>query len=291
MLLEARLEWLPREREWLTKAGILVPLSDVHAHSKNNYTIKIGMQNFIIDGHRLCNADEVPFTIDWDRKQLIVRGERVSLRPSVLKFLTKYKMGTVLIFMTPCGPEMVVLIFQDGEKGVRQKLQNLTGSDSSCVVCTSNSAGCINTKVWEWSLECLARRTRKKRGHQKGTSTGQKWRFPYVVYVDNHNSHLNKRVARQALEKYGIAIRPLIANTSHVMQPVDQNYGILYKQMFKKDVLWICNDLERMASMNCLVKFDRQKWRELCVRVLTQIASKVYLLCAQSEIYRNLVYD
>lgn len=51
----------------------------------------------ILDGTRVANYDEVPFTVDWTSKQLVLReGERVSLSEKGLKRLKKYREGTAL---------------------------------------------------------------------------------------------------------------------------------------------------------------------------------------------------
>lgn len=271
-LLEKRRVWLPPERVFLEKAKILIRAPPDYAENADQYTVKIWNKSFFICGDRVVNGDEVPFSIDWDTQQLVTATERISLRPRCIPYLDKYKFGTLLIFMTPNGPLLTVLIFQGGEERVREELKNLAQSHSSHLVATANKKGCINTAVWKFAISALAQRTTTARGVTKDTKD---WKYALALYVDNHKSHVNEEVCKWAFKKYGIIVRTLIPHSSHIMQAVDQHYGVLYKNMFKERVLCVESGIEILSSITNEVEMDKPKWRQLCVRVMADIVDEV----------------
>lgn len=276
-LLERRRTWLPVERDFLKKAKILIPTPEDYQSNAHRYNLVFGNRSFILLGDRIVNGDEVPFSIDWDTRQLVPskgKSRRISLKPRSITYMNKYKFGTLLIFQTPNGPLLTVLIFQGGEEGVREELRELSGSDSSHLVYTANKYGCINTAVWKFALRALAQRTTTVRGVTKDS---RDWKHALAVYVDNHKSHVNQEVCEWAHRELGLIIRTLPAGSSHIMQAVDQNYGILYKNKFKEKVLAMDHGLEMLREITAETWVNKPKWRQLCVRFMSDIVDEVCL--------------
>lgn len=245
-----------------------------YAENAADYNVKIWNRSFFILGDRVLNGDEVPFSVNWDTKQLVAAWEkdRISLKPRAIPYVNKYKFGTLLIFMTPNGPLLTVLIFQGGEERVRGELKNLAMSHSSHLVATSNKKGCINTAVWKFAIHALAQRTTTARGVTKDDDG---WRYALALYVDNHKSHVNEEVAHWALQRFGIIIRTMPSKTSHIMQAVDQNVGVLYKKKFRKRVLELDMGLEMLSEITNEVEVNKPKWRQICVRFMSDIVAEV----------------
>lgn len=271
-LLVMRVGWLPTERVFLKRAKILIPAPSDYKQLAAQYSVQIWNSSFFILGDRVLNGDEVPFTINWDTKQLVSAMERISLAPRTIPYLTKYKFGTLLIFMTPNGPLLTVLIFQGGEEGVRGDLKNMAMSDSSHLIATANKKGCINTAVWKFAVHALAQRTTTVRGVTKDSD---EWKYAIALYVDNHKSHVNEEVARWAYKRFGIVIRTMPSKTSHILQAVDQNYGVLYKNQFRERVLELDAGVNMLSQLTDELEVCKPKWREICVRIMSDIVAEV----------------
>lgn len=275
MYVEARKDWLNQERKFLEAVGLLIRAPDDYDHEQANlWDLKFGNGEFCINGQLLINEDEVPFTVNWDTRQLCFGNERVSVTPSVWKYIKKYRMGTLLIFTSPLGPVLTVMVFKDGEAGVRQKLKHMKGCTPK-VMFTSNAKGTINKFVWKLALQALAMATRDIRGAIKSDFS---WKYALVLYVDNHSTHLDKVIAEWARYNFGIFVRCLLRNASHIGQPVDFAIGRTYKTDWKSGVLNLLSNVQMMHNMCIGVAIDRQKWREVCIRMLAETLHKVQLL-------------
>ena len=271
-LCQTRVSWLPPERDFLQKSNIMILAPDDYQEDPDKYDIKFSNGEFCFFGDRIINGDEVPFEVDWAARQLVTSTERISVAPKMLKYMTKYRFGTLLIFMSPNGPVLTVVIFRKGGSGVRQQLRDLDRDTSSHVVATATESGNIDSVVWEFALEQLAIRTKTVRGV---TNHASKWKHAVALYVDNHASHLNERIARMAFEKWGIVIRPLIKNSSNIMQAVDQNYGVLYKETFKRLMNAVDSSIRIVSGISEEVTCSKPEWRALCIRFISQIVNAV----------------
>ena len=275
MLLAERKTWLPRERELLRSCGVIIDAPSDYADKREQYNLKFWNDRFIIDGVRIANADEVPFMIDWDTRQLVTKNERISLRPRELKYLKKHKFGTLFIFQGPTGPLFTMIIFQ-GVKGegkiVNEELRELNGSHSSNVLYTANENGNVTSREWKWAIEALAQRTLVQRGC---TKSPEQWQKVFVLYVDGYSVHVSKAAAREFYQRFGIVIRTLPVGSSHIMQPVDHNYGVLYKNIFRDMMLRFDAGIEMMAQFARKEIVNKKKWRELVIRIISDIVAMV----------------
>lgn len=276
MFLDQRPDWLRRERKFLMDANLLITAPpDYDPQRKQNWSLRFGNGSFVINGLNVVNGDEVPFTLDWSTRQLVIGEERIALGPNALpNCMSKYRMGTLFIFTTPKGPLLTVIIFRKGKEGVRTKLRGLRGN-AERVLYTANETGSITPEIWIETLKALAQRTTVRRGVR---GDALRWKRALALYVDNHGTHLNKEIAEWARQSFGIYIRPLLPNTSHLMQPVDQNYGVQYKNLFKKRVTRLVDGIQMLKNLTNDLQFDIQKWRELSVRVVAEIVLEVWCL-------------
>lgn len=87
----ARPKFLENERPFLKKLGIIRERPR-HYDPKTHHEVW-DWRNWKIDGDLLVNFDEVPFSVDYDSKQLVMGNERISMTRTALKRLQKYREG------------------------------------------------------------------------------------------------------------------------------------------------------------------------------------------------------
>ena len=278
-IIEERPGWLEKERKWLEEVGLLVrKLQSVADDVQHQYNFI--NDSFFLDGERIANVDEIPMHFNYKTQQLVLGGERVSLGRRTLP-LSKHRVGTLVTFMTPGQIKMQVLIFRvpSGGKGINQLLNSLEGSPDIMVKAVANKTGSMTLPLWRKCMAWFAQCTQDVRGENK---LGE-WTYPIALYVDNLSAHVNKSACSEAKTKYGIFIRTFMPGTSHLVQPVDQQVGITLKNGMKKVILEMdrilfgagdltnnAKDLKKMAP--------ESKWRELIIRVVTDITTEVCIL-------------
>ena len=271
-----RQQWLRIQREFME--AVLVAKrrpADYDTHPEDFEEEFISDEPVVIDGHMIINVDEVPFRIDWTTRQLVVEGSRYNLNQTALRFLTKYRMGTLVIFMTPFEPLLIVLIFiKAGGPVVQADLRDFEGSTTSNVICTGNKSGSMDGPIWDLSLRTLAGITKERRG---ADDLDGSWKYAMCLYADCYGTHMNAAKAHNLYETTGIALCPLLKNCSHLQQPVDQHYGQFFKSCFKRALLRLMIDFQKGRNMGREMEIDAKKFRELCYRAVQDICDQVYI--------------
>ena len=172
--------------------------------------------------------------------------------------------GTIGLFVTPTELLMAVIIYRQSEgKTAQERLENLEGTDVGPVMMIGTKKGNMDRTIWPKVLEALATRTAARRGVYGSAS--EKWKYALALYVDSYAVHLNRDVALDIAKRFGIFIRPLLRNASHLMQPVDRHIGICFKNMYKRHVMIANYTLLHMLSMNSENrKMSLKKFIEMC---------------------------
>ena len=228
-----------------------------------------------LDGKLMVNFDEIPYSIDWDTKQLVAAGERISLNRTAFDRLKKYREGTIGMFMTPFEVLMIVIIYRKaGGPQVRERLRTLEQTDNSNVFMLGTEKGTMNAEMWPKCLKALAECTKERRGTVE--EHGEDWKYAIALYVDSFAVHLNRQVALDTALRYGIFIRPLLRNASHLMQPVDRNVGICFKNKYKSRLLQYNYDFLHMLSLNIEFTVSVEKYTQMCTGALNTVFLQVY---------------
>lgn len=223
-----------------------------------------------VDGRLVVNFDEVPFTINWATKQLVAKGERISLCRSALNQLKKYRTGTIGIFMTVEEILLVVLLYRKtGGPNVRHRLHKLGQTDESQLLVLGSDTGTMDGTTWPLCLEALATVTKERRGVVD--ETGSDWKYALALYVDNYSVHCNKAVSDDMALRHGIYIRLLLRNCSHIQQPVDRNIGIAFKNMYRALMLEWAFDLQTMETVGSLPDVGGPKFIEMSIGVVNTV--------------------
>ena len=261
---QARPAYLTAERYFLRMIGIIrcKPNDyDDHLYDENWDNIAFGWQHGIWDGERTLNVDEVPWTMDIEGQQLHVPGECCAVSSDVLQYLGKYRQGTLTLVTNYKEILFIVIIFMNGGKRVERKLRNMDGNIGSNVMYAVTKSGSMNSRVWKALMKRLMTRTMEIRGCRD--VTGEDWTKPVVMYMDNYGPHLRRDVAKKYAVKYGIFLRCLMKNGSHLQQPVDQHVGYFIKRLVLKLLSRWFSQLERAAALGKQLSIDLQRWREI----------------------------
>ena len=266
--------WLPKEREFLKKLGVLRKRpSNWNAQWRRDWS-SIPPNEWRLLGHFLMNGDEIPAEWEWNYSQLVKIGERNSITHPGLSDVSKYRKGTLLVFSTPFEILLVVVILRvDAGPVVTQQIRHLMGSTTSKVMVRAAKGGSINAPIWEDAALALANITKQRRGCTNVQGTD--WKRGVACYVDSAGSHLNQVIARRAFEKHGIAIRTLIKNCSHLMQPIDRNLGQKYKMIIKNPLNMLGGDWRILKDLDLGEGASSEKWRQIFVGMATWAAEKV----------------
>ncbi len=223
----------------------------------------------IWDAEREWNLDEVPFTFDMDSKQIVAVGERASVLKKNIKFIGKYRQGTLVLISNYKGILLVIIIFKKGGKGVAKKLETLMrGTIGGKVVWECSESGNMTGRIWKKTMNLIKNMTKVLRGCKNENSLD--WKKAIVLNFDNYIIHLERNLADEYAKLYGIFGRCLIRNASHIQQPIDQHIGIFLKNKIKEKLEgWICNN-NRLNSFGQTLDIDTQKWREITARLVLE---------------------
>ena len=233
--------------------------------------------NWKVDGKMVINFDEVPYTLDYTTKQLVARGERITLTKNAFKRLQKYRQGTIGMFVTPFEVLCIVIIYRKaGGPLVQHRLKHLEHTDNSKVFMMGSEKGTMNRKLWPHALKALADCTKERRG--TADLVDGDWKYGVVLYVDSYAVHLDRKLALEFAEKYGIFIRPLLRNASHLMQPVDRNIGVAFKSRYKHILMGHNYKLLHLLSLNLEDhEMSLAKYHELCTGAINTVFLAVYV--------------
>ena len=257
-----RVKYMAKERAFRKKIEVIVK-RPVGYQRKYDIEVWNDGEQYKWDAKREFNGDEVPFIIDMDSKQIVSEGERASVLKKGLQRTGKYRQGTLFILTFFKGILFVVIIFPNGGKVVAAKLAKLIGNLKTKVYWVCSESGSMTTPIWVKVMTILQNRTKGLRGCLK--QNGSDWKKAIVLNIDNYKVHLNVQIASEYAKKYGIFIRCLLKNASHLQQPIDQHIGLLLKKRIKEGIQqWLIkSNIVRQHNIN--FKITAQKWREMVV--------------------------
>ncbi len=261
----------------------------------------------MLDGKLVVNFDEIPFSIKYGQNQYVRQGERIALDKATMHRLKKYREGTIGMFLAPGEVLLIIIIYRKaaGSK-VRSRLERLNTSGTANIFVCGTKSGSMTSEVWPLAIEMLAKVTRERRGVVELCGTREPrseddspsgadasrdtddekedetppgyddWQYGLALYVDSYRVHLERSVALSARDRFGIYIRPLLRNASHLQQPVDRNVGKMYKDLYRRILLnmngeWLNLLLLGLADRNV----DIAKWEQLCTRAHQRVFNYV----------------
>lgn len=170
---------------------------------------------------------------------------------------------------------MCLIYRKAGGKRKRRNLVALETSDLGNVQMMGSEKGNCDKELWPQILEMFAQRTRRERGIVDHDGNGE-WKYAMVLYVDCYGVHLNKKVARRMARDYGIFIRCLLRNSSHIQQAVDRHIGRCLKLLYKGPVLEYTYALLHMLRMPGFAPdIAVDKYTELCSGALQKAIDTV----------------
>ncbi|MCP5008025.1 MAG: hypothetical protein GY941_29435 [Planctomycetes bacterium] len=224
----------------------------------------------IWDGEREFNLDEVPWLVVQKEKQITERGEIARLAPGPLKqHISKYRQGTIVLFVNCFGIILVLLIIKKGKsEQVTKQVQKLKKNCCSRLHVFLSESGSMTQEIWPKAMNLFKNATSQLRECRRRNGTD--WKKTVVLNIDNFIVHLNKAIAEEYANNYGIYIRCLARNGSHLQQPVDQNIGKIFKNLFKRFLLEIQFTLDNLDNLGLPVQVKTRKWRELVIRLMDQ---------------------
>ena len=210
-----------------------------------------------------------------DSKQIVSEGERAGvLKKGLRKKTGKYRQGTLWILSNFLEILFVVIIFPKGGKGVAAKLEKYdVGGFQNKVYWVCSESGSMTTKIWIKVMILLQNRTKTLRGCKN--PNGEDWKKAIVLLIDNYAVHLNIEIASEYASKYGIFIRCLLKNASHLQQPIDQHVGMLLKRRIKTGLQDCLIQVNRVTSQTVKIKIDAQKWREMVARFVIEAVKEL----------------
>ena len=266
--------YLKREREFRRAIGVILPRPAGYSQYHEEIWEDEEFEKW--DAERELNLDEVPFTLDiGDTRQLCAEGERKSVVAKGMKHTTKYRQGTLVLVSNYKKILLTVVIFNKGGPRVAQLLENLSGTiRDSDVVWECSESGSMTTWIWKKTMNCLKNKTKHMRGCL--SMDGFDWNKGVVLNIDNFTVHLDADVAKEYAFKYGIFVRCLIKNASHLQQPIDQHVGIFVKNRMKQKMeKWVV-DNQRMASIGEELTCTKQKWREVVAKFVKETLDEIH---------------
>ncbi len=269
--LEFRPRYLKIERALRRAIGIILP-------RPANYD-RIGDQHEEIwadeveemwDGEREFNIDEIPWKADQKAKQITPRGKIARLVPGPLgQHISKYRQGTIVLYINCFGIILALLILKKGtSEQIKKQIHKLKKNCHSRLHVFVSETGSMNKEIWGESLNLFKNATARIRGCQN--SNGRDWKKAVALNIDNFVVHLNAKVAEEYANLYGIYIRCLARNASHLQQPVDQNIGKIFKNLFKNFLTNLVFTMENLCNLNQGVNINLKKWREIVIRFMDQ---------------------
>ena len=245
--LTARRFYLEVERDFLRKIGIIVPKPPNYNEQHEEVWQEDEAEK--IDGLLVFNADEVPWNININTKQVVSVGERPQVRCSGIPQISKYRKGTLVICMN-CGAILfVMVIFPCKSSGARLMpiIQSWLGHLNARIFWTISSSGSLNEECWLHLVRAFQNMTKP---HRKCLSLqGTDWQRAVALYIDNYGVHLQDDIGNELASKFGIFLRPLLKNASHLQQPVDQHIGLYLKMAVVKNVTIMAIDTDRMECL------------------------------------------
>ncbi len=264
--IKARPQYLMQERDFRKQIRVILERpANYDNHAGDHEEIWEDGVTAKWDGERELNLDEVPYVIHMDTKQIVDEGERASVIKTNLSHHSKYRQGTLVIISSFKKIWLIVIIFPKGGRGVAQKLvDDMCGTDETQVMWETNESGNMTAPLWVKVMNFLQNRTKTLRGCMR--SNGMDWIKAIVLNVDNYGVHLERKLAHKYATFYGIFIRCLLRNASHIQQPVDQHIGQFIKTRIKNKLAQWIGSSNHFTSFGSNLKMDKQTWRKLTAR-------------------------
>ena len=280
--LKHRTGYLLVERQIRRDVNVIVsPPEGYESHSDEHEEIWTAANQEIWDGKREFNCDEVPWKVTQDGKHIVAYGEKPRVIKNNIKFVGKYRQGTIVLFMNFQKIWLIILIFKKSKSKksksnkpkkdtsrIGEQLKKLLGYGVQNIYSVCSGSGSMTTLIWIESLILFKNITKQLRGCLN--SNNEDWHKAIILSIDNYSVHLNAELATKYAYLYGILIRCLLRNASHIQQPVDQHVGILFKSIFKKLLRKVCFAIDSMCNLQNTVALTPAKWRQICLRICRQ---------------------
>jgi hypothetical protein len=177
------------------------------------------------------NADEIPFDLSINLKQISAPNERVQVVAPPIIGIGKYRYGTIVPFIAANGTVYFVCIILKGGITIGPKLSNYVKKMKyKNILVFANIKAYMNNKLWVLCMAELMKLTKTFRyGNVYGAS---KIKQNILFYSDNCQCHSTDTQRRKNAIK-GIFERNLIPNATHIQQSIDQHLGLYLKRIIK----------------------------------------------------------
>ncbi len=272
MYINARPSYLAKERKFRREIGVIVQRPEDY----DDFHEEIWEEGLteVWDAKREFNLDEVPFMLDINTKQILSDNERACVLKKPLRYQGKYRQGTLVLITNFERIFLIVVVYARGGKGVAKKLEKqMEGTKTQKVMWFCTQSGSVTARVWGKIMNVFKNLTKVLRGCEKQTATD--WRKAIVLNVDNYGVHLEKKLAQKWASLYGIFLRCLLRNASHIQQPIDQHIGETVKKIIKgKLEKWI-GSANRYNSYGVEVALSKQKWRQVLARFVLEASREI----------------
>ena len=207
--------------------------------------------------------------MDLVTKQIVALNERRSVVQLKTTKTGKYRQGTLWVLSTFRGILFTVIIFKAGPIVAKQLKEDYGhGNVDTDVYFYCSPSGSMTLKIWEQVMVILQSRTKEMRLCQN--MNGEDWKNAIVLNIDNYSVHLNAEIAHRYATRYGIFIRCLLRNASHIQQPIDHHVGQLMKRIIKQKIeSWVSKSY-RIASLDTCLQVTDPKWRQMVIAFVIQ---------------------
>lgn len=270
----ARSFYLAIERNFLRSIGIIV--KKPHNYNSNPPHEEIWKRDETekINSRYVFNLDEVPWVIDFLSDQVTKKSERTNILSQQLKQISKYRNGTLVVCMNAEEILFVMVIFKvkDG-KDVRKDIARWIGRYGTRIIYTVTKSGSLTQDAWAVALKAFQNLTKKYRRCRH--MNGEDYEQPVALYVDNYSVHLNEELGHEYARKYGIFLRYLIKNASHIQQPVDQHIGYNLKRRVVTRIEAMVVHMDRMLALGQTEPIGLKKWREVICGIVVEEVQKM----------------
>ena len=274
---KARGPFLRRQRDFFRKIGIIVKkpvnyedVKDIHEEIwDDDDTEKI-------DADRVYNIDEVPLNIVSLSQCLRRKYERSNLKNTLMKQMDKYRKGSLVILSNNTGIKLIMIIFKcegGGQQVEKEANEHLCGNQGTKVIWTTSKSGSLRDKQWVMMLNAVANMTKVQRGCKD--LSGNDWKRTIAILVDNYSVHIKNKTANCFARRYGMFVCCLIANASHLQQPVDQNIGNQVKLNMNNFLDDKVIYMERLNELGSDQVVSVSKFREYLISYVAQSVLKL----------------
>jgi len=161
---EARPPWIATERAERRRLKIIISKPEGYDENPEMWNV-IWPDDVdeIWEGERELNEDEIPFTIDCKRKQMVRFGEKSRLIKNKISYIGKYRQGTIAMVMNFKRILFVIIIFKKGGVGVTRQLKKMGGHAKHPVYLFCTESGSMTAAVWLKTMILVQNATKNMR--------------------------------------------------------------------------------------------------------------------------------